>query len=246
MCGIHAVISASAPGELSPSLRQRLCSRGPDHISTHEARLLPSRSNPDDDGDGGGAPPTEAVHLAFNSTVLALRGDRVARQPFVDPDTGSVLCWNGEAWRVRHHDVGDGNDGEAIAGLLSEAVRGGGGARDREEGVLRILRSIDGPFAFVFLDRPSGRVYFGRDRLGRRSLLVRADGAQLVLSSVAGSADESWKEVEADGVYVLDLGGGTPGPGSWSTDPCTSLSRREWVEGEEAVDFVSLSMKEGS
>lgn len=240
MCGIHAVISTSAPGELSSSLRQRLCSRGPDHISTHEARL--SRSGPHEDEDGGGnadVPPTTKVHLAFTSTVLALRGDHVARQPLVDPDSGSVFCWNGEAWKVRHHDV-DGNDSEAIAGLLSDAVRRSGSARDREEGVLRVLRSIDGPFAFVFFDKPSGRVYFGRDRLGRRSLLLRADGAQLVISSVAESADESWKEVEADGVYVLDLSEETPG--SWSS----SLSRQDWLEGEESVDFVSLPLKEGS
>lgn len=242
MCGIHAVISASAPGELSSSLRRRLCSRGPDHISTHEARL--SCSGPDEDGDGNAdVPPTTKVHLAFTSTVLALRGDHVARQPLVDPDSGSVFCWNGEAWKARHHDV-DGNDGEAIAGLLSDAVRRSGSARDREEGLLRVLRSIDGPFAFVFFDKPSGRVYFGRDRLGRRSLLIRADGAQLVISSVADSADESWKEVEADGVYVLDLSEETPG--SWSTEPFTSLSRREWLEGGESVDFVSLPWKEGS
>lgn len=230
MCGIHAVISAYAPGKLPENLERRLCSRGPDHISTHEARL----SN----GDGD-AP---AVHLAFTSTVLALRGDHIAQQPFFDQASGSVFCWNGEAWKIRHHDVA-GNDGEAIASLLSEAVRGSS-AHDRERGILKVLRSIDGPFAFVFFDQPSDRIYFGRDRLGRRSLLIQPSDKQLVLSSVADSTGDAWNEVEADGIYVLELNGAMAG--SRPDEPFTSISRRDWLEGEEAVDFVSLPWQEGS
>lgn len=230
MCGIHVAIATSAPGQISANLERCLCSRGPDHISTHEACL----SN----GDGGAS----TTHLAFTSTVLALRGDHVARQPFVDPDSGSVFCWNGEAWKVRHHDVA-GNDGEAIASLLNEAVRASS-AHDREHGVLKLLRSIDGPFAFVFFDKPSNRIYFGRDRLGRRSLLIQASDERLVLSSIADVADKTWKEVEADGVYVLELD--EEKAGCRPNEPFTLISRRDWLEGEDAASFVSLPLQKGS
>lgn len=224
MCGIHAVISASQPVDIAADIRRYLCNRGPDHIATHETQLA--------DGVADGAATT---HLAFTSSVLALRGDHVAQQPFVDSVTGSVFCWNGEAWKIRHHDV-SGNDGEAIAALLGEAVRRG--MEEREAAILRVLRSIDGPFAFVFFDKSSSKVYYGRDRLGRRSLVIREGDQRVVLSSITDAADAQWREVEADGIYILDVAG---------IHSCHSLEnqyratkRLEWLDDDDAVDFVSV------
>jgi hypothetical protein len=112
----------------------------------------------------------------------------------------------------------------AAAAAAADAVDGGVGA------VVYVLRRIEGPFAFVFYDAVGGRVYFGRDRLGRRSLLVRdLRGGGMVLCSVAGEGHggEGWREVEADGVYVVKVGGGGP------------PQRCGWVVGEGADDFVS-------
>lgn len=64
-----------------------------------------------------------------------------------------------------------------------------------------------GPYAFVFYDAPNKRVYYGRDCLGRRSLLRKdaVDGT-IVLSSVCNNASgEAWAEVDADGIHVVDL-----------------------------------------
>ncbi|KAF5572916.1 asparagine synthase [Fusarium pseudocircinatum] len=136
------------------------------------------------------------LFLTFTSTVLSLRGDHVAKQPLVDHVTESILCWNGEAWVIQGDSV-QGNDGEAILALLAGASRGAGD-------VLGILRAIEGPFAFIYLDKPAKRLYYGRDRLGRRSLLVK-DGSPFVLSSIAETLVDGWTEVEADGCYTLDL-----------------------------------------
>lgn len=38
----------------------------------------------------------EDLSLQFFSTVLHLRGADVVPQPRCDPDTGNILCWNGE------------------------------------------------------------------------------------------------------------------------------------------------------
>ncbi|KAJ4423992.1 hypothetical protein N0V82_001238 [Gnomoniopsis sp. IMI 355080] len=223
MCGIHVVISPTKSDEIPAHLRRCLCNRGPDHIRTHETRL-------DDTLDD--APTT---HLAFTSTVLALRGDHIAQQPFVDFASGSVFCWNGEAWKIRHHDVA-GNDGEALAGLLNEAVAQS--SSDREGAILKVLRSIDGPFAFVFFDKPSKKIYFGRDRLGRRSLLIRQDVRGLVLSSIADFVDPEWKEVEADGVYMLDLASSETGV-SEVDGVDSAIASLPWLDGEDAEHFVS-------
>lgn len=220
------MISASQPGELTANLRRCLCNRGPDHITTHETRLP--------DGVADGAPTT---HLAFTSSVLALRGDHIAQQPFVDPQTGSVFCWNGEAWKIRHHDV-SGNDGEAIAALLNEAVRRD--LEEREAAILQVLRSIDGPFAFVFFDKPSGKVYFGRDRLGRRSLVVREGAQCVVLSSITDAADTQWREVEADGIYVLKVVGIHS---HHSVEDQSHVTRLEWLDDNDAADFVSVLLQ---
>ncbi|ROW04419.1 hypothetical protein VMCG_05032 [Cytospora schulzeri] len=229
MCGIHVSISPSKPADISPDLKRCLCSRGPDHIATHETRL--GGDGDDDDSDASATHPRH--HLTFTSTVLALRGDHIARQPLVDEESESVLCWNGEAWKIRDFDIG-GNDGEMIAYCLKEPASS---PAERQGIILGLFRSIKGPFAFVYFDKASRKVYFGRDRLGRRSLLVREEGQQLVLSSVADSTDPLWKEVEADGIYVLDLN--DEKSRDESAGLAAAITRLDWLEGEAAVDVVS-------
>ena len=153
-----------------------------------------------------------AHHLQLTATVLSLRGDHVAPQPLTCPSTGSALCWNGEAWRVAREELSrEKNDGEEVFKLLLDAESEG------VKGIARVLNSISGPFAFVFYDKPNGRVWFGRDCLGRRSLLrhqasVERDGHDGIIIASVTDADKQkgWKEVEADGVYYIDLGEATP------------------------------------
>ncbi|PTB67007.1 asparagine synthase-like protein [Trichoderma citrinoviride] len=186
MCGIHGAVTANGrPHRLSPGLERRLRNRGPDHLGTVEAQLCP------DEG---------SLCVTLTSTVLSLRGDHLAKQPLVDAESGSVLCWNGEAWKLGGKLV-EGNDGEAVLSLLAAAASHDAGS---EDSVLDALRSIDGPFAFIFLDRKAKRLYYGRDRLGRRSLLLKK-GDEFLLSSVAEAPAEGWAEVEADGCYTLQL-----------------------------------------
>ncbi|KAK4125569.1 hypothetical protein N657DRAFT_654199 [Parathielavia appendiculata] len=221
MCGIHATI-APTPSlcdlGLPPELKRCLVARGPDHFGQVDRQQhIPI--------DGSHDGPTETEwSLRFTSTVLALRGDHVARQPLTDPRTGSVLCWNGEAWRVDGRPVEAGeNDGEVVFARLVTASSGGAAGVDA---VLEVLRGIEGPFAFVYYDASAGRVFFGRDRLGRRSLLTASMGGGLALCSVAAPGEDGWREVEADGVYVVTVGEVVP-------------ERHDWAVGDGAVDFVS-------
>ncbi|CEI64268.1 Asparagine synthetase domain-containing protein C4F6.11c [Fusarium venenatum] len=208
MCGIHASINISPDQALSSELERCLCNRGPDHTGIVKTQLDNSHGE---------------LFLTFTSTVLSLRGDHVARQPFVDPVTESVLCWNGEAWALRGEPV-QGNDGEAILALLAETSKGSGD-------VMGVLRDIEGPFAFIYLDKPAKRLYYGRDRLGRRSLLVK-DGLPFSLSSIAETPVDGWTEVEADGCYTLDL----------SADVFVGLvpERHDWTADTSLVSSIGV------
>ncbi|KAL1844836.1 hypothetical protein VTK73DRAFT_1708 [Phialemonium thermophilum] len=243
MCGIHAVISTTAPAPLPPTVRETLSSRGPDHFGQHAARLRAPSQLVGEGETAAGEP--GGLFLTFTSTVLALRGDRVTAQPFVHPETGSVLCWNGEAWKM-DGSVVPGNDGELVFRRLSEAsarVQATPQTGEMEDAaasaILGVLRSIQGPFAFVYLDAAAQTVYYGRDRLGRRSLLIRRDVAHggtaavssVTMASAADTCDSSWVEVEADGVYVIRL----RAESSHGFAPATRL---EWSDKNEE-DLVS-------
>ncbi|KAF2966991.1 hypothetical protein GQX73_g6569 [Xylaria multiplex] len=192
MCGIHATITASADSGLSSDLTRSLINRGPDHLGQTQ-RELPC------------ADPDQQLRLYFTSTVLALRGDHVAKQPLQEnADLGSVLCWNGEAWRIDGQPV-CGNDGEAVFTLLQSSTSPSREIRDAH--VVDVLRSIEGPFAFVYYDFTSSRVYYGRDRLGRRSLLIKTSDSldSITLSSIASVPTDGWEEVSSDGIWSIDL-----------------------------------------
>lgn len=217
MCGIHAVISRSSDIEIEPVLASRLRARGPDHVGTVRAQIQQ---------DPG------LLTLQLTSTVLSLRGDHVARQPLLDEESGSILCWNGEIWRLDGRTL-EGNDTEALFRSLldASAQRQPDSMDGAHDPVLQALRLVEGPFAFIYLDKPAGRLYTGRDRLGRRSLLIKP-GMPLVLSSVAESSSEGWIEVEADGCYTVQL------------DQCHEsdaliMSRHDWHDDDQMVAIPS-------
>ena len=147
---------------------------------------------------------SEPVSIYVLSTVLALRGDHVQSQPLKDKHTRSFLCWNGEAWR-QNDQVIAGNDSQHVFNLLLRACQSN--PISAKEHVLVALTSIAGPFAFVFYDDKSHRLFYGRDHLGRRSLLSRtsADGGMAFCSIADGQVSPSWREVETSGVHCIDL-----------------------------------------
>ena len=191
MCGIF--FSLSRHGHVAPddNTASLLRNRGPDHTGLHQPVIS--------HGDG-----TE-LSATFLSTVLSLRGTEVIPQPLVDDGAASVLCWNGEAWSVNGNAV-TGNDSKAVFDLLLKACATASSSGSKSA-IIQVLSNIRGPYAMVFYDAVHARIYYGRDCLGRRSLLTKStsDGS-LVLSSVCDNATgEAWAEVEADGIYVVDV-----------------------------------------
>jgi asparagine synthetase B (glutamine-hydrolysing) len=182
MCGILFRLFRKCPvTDPCPLLLEAISRRGPDSLKTHQVER-------------------DDVILTFTSSVLALRGTGVTVQPQVDEADGSVLCWNGEAWRVDGKDLPRHNDTVEVFNLLKSA------SSSDPADFIKALRSIEGPFAFLFYDAVNDRIWYGRDCLGRRSLLIRKNDQHLEISSVAvGEHSKGWTEVDADGVYMLNL-----------------------------------------
>ncbi|KAF2010256.1 asparagine synthetase domain-containing protein 1 [Aaosphaeria arxii CBS 175.79] len=192
MCGIFFALSRSAHVLPDASTEQLLQKRGPDSIGKHCIQI---------------PTPGTTFHATFISTVLSLRGSQIVEQPLRNRATGSVLCWNGEAWRVNGETVSE-NDSKFIFDQLSSVTSKT--VQQRQESValvVEFLSTVQGPFSLAFYDAVNKYLYFGRDCLGRRSLLRKlVDDGDLVLSSVCDNATgDRWQEVEADGIYVVDL-----------------------------------------
>jgi asparagine synthetase B (glutamine-hydrolysing) len=206
MCGIFFSLSSSCAIEPDEEVSQLLRQRGPD------ANGLKTVPIPATSRDPNGGVKTDQLYAYFYSSVLALRGDQITRQPFTKTGSDSILCWNGEVWKAHGTQV-EGNDTAFVFDLLCKASER---AEDDQfhssvTQVLEALHLLRGPYAFVFFDALRRRVYFGRDCLGRRSLLRRTnEDGHLTLSSVSSKVDgESWVEVEADGLYMIQLRDGS-------------------------------------
>ncbi len=216
MCGIFFSCNLGNHRYPDVSITQRLERRGPDDTKTvsHSMVIEPSRFLNDKQH------PMEWSLVAVSS-VLSLRGDTFIRQPIQnahsDPLSDSFLCWNGEAWKVDSTTI-QGSDADVVFDLLTEATKPkhhstGKGIASIEisqstlQATTAAISSIAGPFAFVFYDALNHRIFYGRDLLGRRSLLInmRSNGCLEICSVSSQHRPHEWKEVEADGVYVIDF-----------------------------------------
>jgi len=180
MCGIGVVIGECSVEDVADVLERR----GPDHtslVSQHSVSLM--------------------------ATVLHMRGDVIAKQPKVI-DSGK-LCWNGEIYQYLSNDSSlvevpaNQSDTEVVAQLLSEALEDG--PSETLQAVASAMSRIwNGEFAFSFLTENA--LYYGRDSLGKRSLLTCQENENVwKLSSVATSLDETWQELPPGLVYEYDL-----------------------------------------
>ncbi|SCV71595.1 BQ2448_3183 [Microbotryum intermedium] len=171
------------------SVTEAVKPRGPDASADYCVKLRPTQERPD-------------AEMRFHTSVLHMRGDVVTPQPFVDPDTGDVFLWNGEVFDGLSVDLHD-NDGSKLFHELQQA-----GPR----AIPAVLQSIEGPYAFVYFSKTENKLWFGRDHLGRRSLLLHRPTPSmphLILSSCAPSGHNfvfgEWEEVACDALYSFAL-----------------------------------------
>lgn len=121
------------------------------------------------------------------SSVLSLR-QPLTEQPVVSQDPASVLMYNGEIYGVSGCDTVS----------FSDSLK---------NGVISGLRNVSGEYAFAYVI--GNTVWFGRDCIGRRSLLYRVnDDGQFAVASVTDHVigqPDLWKQCRGGVVYELNV-----------------------------------------
>lgn len=181
MCGIF--VSVSLKGSTSTVRDEHLqwiSARGPDSLQTLTVEIPSSDSQ-------------QNLELTFTSSVLHLRGQQVTVQPLVSEE-GGILCWNGEVWKGLDVEE-DENDGLKLLESLSSGAN-----------VWEVMGRIEGPWAMVYYSPKYHKLWYGRDSLGRRSLVKRRDSQTGgILFSSVGIDMLEWEEIGVDGLWCLDL-----------------------------------------
>jgi len=203
MCGIFAALygirdisgcSLSCQhNHLQPDWRSRtrtfLQNRGPDSFGTRHFSF--------------------STTLELEASVLSLRGGKVIEQPLED-SSGNFLLFNGEIYNACE----DENDTLWLSKLLGQVV-----SRHRASGreslkplyteILELLDSLHGPWSFIYFISSLSLLIFGRDKLGRRSLLFGKTGndGTIFISSVApqdSACSDCLIELAPLGLYSIE------------------------------------------
>lgn len=225
MCGIAAIFAG--PGDVSlpdwpfhplstksslsfnaklPSpgaLLRVLSRRGPDALASL-ALAVPTPECPE----------TAEITLELTASTLSQRQNCVPQHPRVlrVGDSIGYMLFNGEIYDVETSDTNpDASDavflGDILAPLVAE--RQSRACIDTiAESVLERLDKLRGPFAVVLWAPAVRRLYFVRDVLGRRSLLLAAvPGSGLIITSVAPEQSHlSFSEVPPQGLCYVEVG----------------------------------------
>lgn len=182
MCGILVSVAYGEDSTSGKDLVPWINARGPDSLRTHKVRIGILEGNTH-----------HFLELSFTSSVLHLRGKDVTVQPLVS-ESGDILCWNGEIWNGLEMEDNE-NDGLKLLEALT-----------LEKQVWKVMEKVEGPWAMVYFSSSDRKLWYGRDCLGRRSLLKKAlsESGGLVLSSVGVDMCQ-WEEVSVDGLWCVNL-----------------------------------------
>ncbi|KAH7915329.1 asparagine synthase-domain-containing protein [Hygrophoropsis aurantiaca] len=191
MCGIFCSVQERCHNNpdfqnLAERLRIANAARGPDAQRSHRISL---KTIGDDFG----------LDLDLFASELRLRGDAPVVQPH--EQGGDVFCWNGEIFEGLEVSENE-NDGTK----LFEAIR----SLENPDAIPTLLGTIEGPYAFVFYHGASQRLYFARDPLGRRSILIHKPSeskSYFLLASVSVGEDPNYDmdELSTESIFCLDL-----------------------------------------
>ena len=203
MCGIAALLLAPTTPHLeqklhnyAPLITSALQPRGPDAQGSTIVNL-PAATNPTSTSSS-----TYSFLLA--ATVLHLRGPTPTAQPFTSPASvpAPLLCFNGEIYHGLPSLTPHSNDTAALYELLSV---------NPHTSPLLPLSTLDAEYAFTYYQPATATLWFGKDVMGRRSLLAAMgeEGglcvASVVLDCVDEWAEQDWTEVPISGIFSVDV-----------------------------------------
>jgi asparagine synthetase B (glutamine-hydrolysing) len=164
--------------------------------------------------------------------VLRIQGENLCSQPAVSPFSGSMLLWNGEF--LNREKSGE-SDTREILDIL-----------DSSSDLSEALGSIEGPFAFVYFDKPGNRLWFGKDKVGRRSMLVQMSREEDELVIASCGLDFGTEVPAGDGVFSVCLSG-TPEILFHEWKKSSPFNEPKFLAGSACASLESLhdSLKSG-
>lgn len=214
MCGIGVLIAPSTESQddgnvfqedLSlrrswPSVLNNIQQRGPDSLNTVHHTF---------------AVETQSWTLSLASSVLSLRGAGITQQPLMSSDGRLHLAWNGQIFDWNHTatsskvrlDAGE-NDGVILLDRITSLLQGN---RSCEEALNAALAEVEGPYAFALLDRNESKLFYGRDPLGRRSLLLHRSQTESSIAILSVASRElidsagDLTEVSCSSLWRIDM-----------------------------------------
>jgi len=229
MCGIGLLCHNNKPCEdnnhvaileLNRQLSQSLSNRGPDvpckqyHVQNYQE-----------------------YNITLHASVLHMRGHQPLAQPVLfsafssDDDQKSALCWNGECYTYTEEETNEcsmnnnliyanmvelvsieeqQSDTILISNILQNAItQSQVDNNDEHDAITKAISRIHGEFAFILYVPNSRSIYYGRDCLGRRSLLINKsiaiNGITAISSVTIDMKNNTWEEISPGIVYRLDL-----------------------------------------
>ncbi|KAJ7169626.1 asparagine synthase-domain-containing protein [Mycena filopes] len=184
LCARYTQNESSSLLDLCGRLKRVNAARGPDSQDTRRVTLTGSDN---------------AIVLDLFASELRLRGVNPIVQPH--EEDGNVFCWNGEIFGGMDIALEE-NDGVKLFRDLT-------GLSTVDE-VATLFGSIEGPYAFAYYHAASHRLFFARDPLGRRSLLIHKPSDKnpyFLLASVSSGPDTccEFEEISTEYIYCLEL-----------------------------------------
>uniref|UniRef100_A0A7S2SRY2 Glutamine amidotransferase type-2 domain-containing protein n=1 Tax=Mucochytrium quahogii TaxID=96639 RepID=A0A7S2SRY2_9STRA len=147
--------------------------------------------------------PVGRNRVIASCAVLDLRGQGgPVEQPVEDSDK-NMLLFNGEIYRGPEW-FADRAEGASDTMYLLEYLH----KYKTADEIVNALSLLQGPWSLIYWQQSTGKLYFGRDPLGRRSLLIKNTKEMLVLASVAPHGEtgiDQWSEVVPSGIYYTDI-----------------------------------------
>jgi asparagine synthetase B (glutamine-hydrolysing) len=197
------LLRAAAASEEEEAADEAAGTAGADDALVDELAAALHRRGPDQSAQTSLLVHPDAPAALCIGSTLGMRGPATA-QPLRGADD-SLLLWNGEVFGGGVAVGAEENDTAAVMAQLAQS-----GATPA--GVVACLAAVAGPWACIFWQPSTRSLWFGHDRIGRRSLLLGYNAAGgVAISSVAPACAQGdaqpwqWHEVPPSGLYQLQL-----------------------------------------
>lgn len=197
---------SATPSPTLTDLLPVLQKRGPDYTELFSIRTSTANSALNDSAD------LITINAAYS--VLSIRGPVPKRRASGSAKVSgngqvsevksppTVLLFNGEIYDGFDDTDESISDTDRVHELLNRTLA------ERED-PLQTLDALRGPWALIFWHEPTKRLYFGRDCLGRRSLMINVEaGSHVTITSVPPPhSEQHFVELPPHGLAYLDFSG---------------------------------------